>query len=267
MQQANAQQPGRPGGFPANFQPPPNMPNINFSAPVIRLGTSGPVKASTPEGRDRAPETGGRRAGLGAGNMDSHRQNIRDAMMQLQPPTKDEILRTIFVGGITEGTGGDEGVERILRCAGNLRRWIRATDADDKPCKFGFAEYEDPNSLSVAVDILKDVEVPVKRQMPRDDADKEEDVEVEKSKLLVCVQRSIHFRVANQFYRLSLMTVPSNISTTITLIKASRMTPSCSHGWKLHGNSCLRSSPIWPTLLSPFKPKIFLPSIAKGIFP
>ena len=104
--------------------------------------------------------------------------------MQLQPPTKEEILRTVFVGGITEGTGGDDGVERILRCAGNLKRWIRATDADEKPCKFGFAEYEDPESLSVALEVLKDVEVPLKRQIPKEEGDNEE-AEVEKAKLLV----------------------------------------------------------------------------------
>lgn len=184
MQQANAQQPGRPGGFPANFQPPPNMPNINFSAPVIRLGTAAPAKSATPDGIGRSGEAT-RRAGLGATNVESQRQNIRDAMMQLQPPTKEEILRTVFVGGITEGTGGDDGVERILRCAGNLKRWIRATDADDKPCKFGFAEYEDPESLSVALEVLKDVEVPVKRQMPKEGGDEEEAPEVEKAKLLV----------------------------------------------------------------------------------
>lgn len=159
------------------------MPNINFSAPVIRLGTSGPSKSATPEsGRERGGEFGGRRAGLGSGTLESQRQNVRDAMMQLQPPTKEEIVRTIFVGGITEGTGGDEGIERILRSAGNLRRWIRATDADDKPCKFGFAEYEDPESLGTAVEVLNDVEVPVKRQMP---SEGEQEREVEKSKLLV----------------------------------------------------------------------------------
>ncbi|OKL61952.1 hypothetical protein UA08_02586 [Talaromyces atroroseus] len=181
MQQMHMQQPGRPGAFPANFQPPPNMPNINFSAPVIRLGTSGPPKSSTPEGTGRSSETN-RRAGLGAASVELQRQTIRDTMMQLQPPTKEEILRTIFVGGITEGTGGDDGVERILRCAGNLKRWIRATDADEKPCKFGFAEYEDPESLSVALEVLKDVEVPVKRQMPRED---DEGDELDTTKLLV----------------------------------------------------------------------------------
>lgn len=186
MQQANAQQPGRPAGFPANFQPPPNMPNINFSAPVIRLGTSGPAKPATPEtSNQRGGDGPGRRAGLGSTNADSQRQNVRDAMMQLQPPTRDEIVRTIFVGGITDGVGGDEGVEKILRSAGNLRRWIRATDADEKPCKFGFAEYEDPESLGTAVEVLKDIEVPVKRQSPSKEADKE-DRDIEKSTLLVC---------------------------------------------------------------------------------
>lgn len=186
LQQTNSQQPGRPGGFPPNFQPPANMPNINFSAPVIRLGTSGPAKSSTPvEGtRDRGGDSGAKRAASGTGGLESQRQNVRDAMMQLQPPTKEEIVRTIFIGGITEGTGGDEGVERILRTAGNLRRWIRATDSDDKACKFGFAEYEDPESLGTAVEVLKDVEVPVKRQIPSED----EDGEVEKAKLLVCLQ-------------------------------------------------------------------------------
>ncbi|KAJ5105544.1 hypothetical protein NUU61_002891 [Penicillium alfredii] len=189
MQQANNQQPGRPGGFPANFQPPPNMPNINFSAPVIRLGTSGPAKPAAPEmGRERGPEGPGRRGGLGSASMEGQRHHPRDAMVQLQPPTRDEIVRTLFVGGITEGVGGDEGIERIMGSAGHLRRWIRATDADEKPCRFGFAEYDDPESLETAVEVLKDVEVPVKRQTPR--AEGEEEQEVEKSTLLVVVDES-----------------------------------------------------------------------------
>jgi len=185
MQQANAQQPGRPGSFPANFQPPANMPNINFSAPVIRLGTSGPAKSSAPEtGRERGPEGSGRRAGLGSTSMENPRHHNRDAMMQLQPPTRDEIVRTLFVGGITEGVGGDDGIERILQSAGNLRRWIRATDADEKPCRFGFAEFDDPDSLETAVEVLKDIEVPVKRQEPSS-GEEQEEKEVEKSTLLV----------------------------------------------------------------------------------
>jgi hypothetical protein len=60
--------------------------------------------------------------------------------------------------------GGDENIERILQSAGNLRKWCRAIDADGKPCRFGFAEYEDPESLATAVEVLRDVQVPKKRQ-------------------------------------------------------------------------------------------------------
>jgi hypothetical protein len=191
IQQTNAQQPSRPGGFPANFQPPANMPNINFSAPVIRLGTSGPSKSEPLGGRDDR-DRGGRRAGLGSDRYaDSGRQSGRETAIQLQPSTKEEIIRTVFVGGITEGAGGDEGIERILRTAGSLRRWTRATDADDKACKFGFAEYEDPESLSTAIEVLRDIEVPVKRQMPSD-VEAEEDAELEKSKLLVSQEYWYH---------------------------------------------------------------------------
>lgn len=191
--QANAQQPGRPGGFPPNFQPPANMPNINFNAPVIRLGTTGPAKPATPLGgdpsrRESNVEQRPTRPGLGAQiGMDAQRQALRDSMMQLVPPTKEEILRTVFVGGITEGAGGDDGIERILQCAGNLRRWTRAMDADNKACRFGFAEYEDPESLATAVDVLRDVEVPTKQQ-PANGAKKDEDsedIKIEKAKLLV----------------------------------------------------------------------------------
>ncbi|OAL38343.1 hypothetical protein AYO20_02402 [Fonsecaea nubica] len=182
IQQQEAHQPVRPGSFPPTFQPPPNMPNINFSAPVIRLGTSGASKPDTPGGREDR-ERGGRRPGLGAGQGSDFRGE-RDRITQIQPPTKEEIIKTIYVGGITEGAGGDEGIERILNAAGSLRRWVRATDADGKPCKFGFAEYEDPESLSTAIEVLRDIEVPVKRQTPAEVKD-DEDVEVEMSKLVI----------------------------------------------------------------------------------
>ena len=186
MQQANAQQPGRPSGFPANFQPPPNMPNINFSAPVIRLGTTGPNKSSTPGGGESGRREGGQdqrssRPGLG---QDSQRHGTRDAPVVIVPPTKDELARTLFIGGITEGAGGDDSIERILQSAGNLKKWTRAMDADNKACRFGFAEYEDPESLATAIEVLKDVEVPVKPQSTND-ASGGERGPVEKSTLLV----------------------------------------------------------------------------------
>lgn len=188
--QASSPTGNRPGGLPSNFQPPPNMPNINFNAPVIRLGTTGPAKPGDTLLGDMNRKTNVNqppsRQGLGA-SMDAQRQAVRDNMMALVPPTKDEIARTIFVGGITEGSGGDVGMERILQCMGNLKRWLRATDSDNKACRFGFAEYEDPDSLSTAIDVLKDVEVPVKPQKASDGVKKEEDEDekVEKSKLMV----------------------------------------------------------------------------------
>lgn len=153
-----------------------NMPNINFAAPVIRLGqperTAGPPVGPS----DRGP----RRPGLGA----SGDYRDRDRPAPIQPQTKEEIIRTLFVGGITEGCGGDDGLERILRAAGDgrLRKWFRATDAEDKPCKFGFAEYEDAESLSVAIEVLQSVMVPTKQ---RTDAQEGGEEEVEKSLLLI----------------------------------------------------------------------------------
>lgn len=168
------------------------MPNINFNAPVIRLGTTGPSKPAMPLGGDpnrRDSEQRSARPGLGMG-MDAQRQAVRESMMQLVAPTREEIVRTIFIGGITEGAGGDEGIERILQCAGNLRRWIRAMDADNKACRFGFAEYEDPESLATAVEVLKDVEVPAKSQAANGIKKEEdsEDQKIEKTKLSVCNQ-------------------------------------------------------------------------------
>lgn len=110
-------------------------------------------------------------------------------MLPLVPPTKEEMVRTIFVGGITEGAGGDEGMEKILQSAGNLKRWLRAMDAENKPCRFGFAEYEDPESLATAIDVLKNVEVPVKPQS-LEKKDDEDTHKVEKSSLLVRVSHS-----------------------------------------------------------------------------
>jgi hypothetical protein len=62
-------------------------------------------------------------------------------------------------------------------------------DADNKACRFGFAEYEDPDSIATAIDVLKNVEVPVKPQPPagKDEGEMKKD-EVEKSTLLVSIK-------------------------------------------------------------------------------
>lgn len=112
----------------------------------------------------------------------------RDGPQQVIPPTREEIARTIFVGNIPDGVGGDEGMERILETAGKLVRWTRATDANNKPQTFGFAEFGDAQSLETAAEIFQDVRVPTKRQKPRHEKkEDEEEMEVETTKLQVMV--------------------------------------------------------------------------------
>lgn len=130
--------------------------------------------------RDNAAGPGARR-GLG---MD--RDGGRNEIQQVMPLTREEIARTIFVGNIPDGVGGDEGMERLLSAAGKLTRWTRATDANNRPQTFGFAEFSDAQSLETAAEIFQDVLVPTKRQKPGE-VKEEEDEEVEKTKLQVVV--------------------------------------------------------------------------------
>lgn len=193
-----------PGGQPQQqFQMPPNMPN--FNAPVIRLGVPDQQKPSSPADRITSGQGSGRgdgfrssnaepigrrdRAGLGAGtdsrNIERDRAAVRESMMALQPPTREEVARTIFIGGLGDNAPSDAAIEDVLRCAGKLRRWTRARDADDKLCKFGFAEYEDVDSLDAANEIYQELEVTMmKGGVAIKDA---ESGEVKKAKLLVVV--------------------------------------------------------------------------------
>ena len=181
-----------PAGFQGQFQPPPNMPNINYNAPVIRLGLDGPPRDG--RGGDRGARGGNAdfggnrgRAGLGAEprNMDRDRERLREAVASMQPPTREEVARTIFVGGLVAGAPREDLLERVLRTAGKLRRWTRAFDADGKPCTFGFAEYEDVDSLEAAFECFRDLEVPMFDAAGA--AQKDDEGEVKKMKLLVVV--------------------------------------------------------------------------------
>ena len=119
---------------------------------------------------------------------------MREPMVPLAPPTREEIARTIFIGNITNGIN-DENLERILRTAGSLRRWTRAIDADSKPCTFGFAEYEDVESLGTAAEIFKerDIEIPAQKQVngTKKTGDDAEEDELKNSKLLVCTTKTL----------------------------------------------------------------------------
>jgi hypothetical protein len=105
-------------------------------------------------------------------NLENSRAQIRENMQSLIPPTHDERLRTIFIHKIPDGVGGEEGVQKLLKKAGRVRRWDsgRSHLSDHKNDLFGFVQYEDPESLAVAVEVLKDLEVPLKKQTPSDES-------------------------------------------------------------------------------------------------
>ncbi|THY79733.1 hypothetical protein D6C87_04086 [Aureobasidium pullulans] len=181
--------PGRPSSVAAPFAPPQNLPDINFNAPVIRLGVSQSNSKPSPYGYDsRAPDnaSGNRsRQGLGAD------QRLPRETVQLVPPTLEEVSRTIFIGGLVEGVPDDAQLEDILGAGGQgpvkLRRWTRVTDADGKPCRFGFAEYEDAGALQLATEIFKDVEVPLRE---KGKLLKDEEGNVKKATLMVVVDQN-----------------------------------------------------------------------------
>ncbi|KAK1054225.1 hypothetical protein LTR74_015973 [Friedmanniomyces endolithicus] len=190
--------------FQPQFQPPPNF---NWSSPTIRLGLDGPQvqdsgrddrRGNSGRGSNAEPLGNRNRLGLGAGredrgdnrrggdrDLERERAAVRESMQAQQPPTREEVARTIFVGGLGDGAPGEEQLEDILRCAGKLRRWTRVRDADDRVCKFGFAEYEDVDSLEAANEIFSGgVEVPL---LKKGVATTGEDGQVKMGQLLVVV--------------------------------------------------------------------------------
>ena len=151
------------------FPSPGKMSNINFNAPVIRLGTStsfnsfSSAKNTTDENRDGVDQPyGGFRRNLGLGadqSRENHRFQQREQYAQALPPSKEEVARTIYIGNIPHEIT-DEALFTIFRAAGSLRRCIRAVDASNTPCGFGFAEYEDAESLGTAAVIFQNLELP-----------------------------------------------------------------------------------------------------------
>ncbi|GAB0140843.1 hypothetical protein EsHS_00001454 [Epichloe bromicola] len=194
MQQANAPRSGRPGGLPANFQAPANMPNINFNAPVIRLGTSAPATEGGRGDRSQSSGGGGGRPGVGMERgSEQSRGAARETVQTLVPPTNDERLRTIMLHQIPDGVCGDDGVRKLLGSIGALRKWESFASVMDehKGTRFGFALFEDANSLFNAVKLLyeQNVEVPVHRQTgTKEPAPEDDNFEgVAKRKLQVAV--------------------------------------------------------------------------------
>lgn len=196
--QHNMQQANRPSGLPSNFQAPPNMPNINFNAPVIRLGTgagkSGPPAAQEPE-RSMSDRAQGRPGlGMDRGAGDQGRQ-AKEASVILIPPTQEEKLRTLFVHQIPESLSAGDAMEKLLKVAGSLRRWDASDSVaeDRKGTKFGFALYDDRDSLATAVKLFHDgsVQVPTKRQPTATEPPEDDSYDgIEKTQLQVTVDPS-----------------------------------------------------------------------------
>lgn len=137
------------------------------------------MKSSTPTGLRKESESFSTARPIQGNdrNIELSRAQLRESMQALVPPTNDERLRTIFLHKIPEGVGGDDGIEKLLGTVGRLRRWDGAKSqlSDHKGELFGFAQYEDPESLATAIELLKDVEVPLKKQSPIDGPPKEDD--------------------------------------------------------------------------------------------
>lgn len=201
MAPPGAQHPGmtqanRPSGLPPNFQTPANMPNINFNAPVIRLGT-GAGKPETPSyGQESNRPSGPGRQGLGMERGGGEQgRGTREAPQVLIPPTNEEKLRTIFIHQIPESLASTDTMEKLLGAVGKLRRWDVSESVldENKGTKFGFALFDDPDSLSLAVKLLHEetIEIPTKRQPTASDPPTDDAFEgIDKSALQVSVDES-----------------------------------------------------------------------------
>ncbi|KAI8640222.1 hypothetical protein BD408DRAFT_445340 [Parasitella parasitica] len=72
------------------------------------------------------------------------------------PPPRDaqkDKLNTLFVGAIAAGVS-DEWIETLLKTCGNLVHWKRTKDPSGNPKGFGFATYDDPDSVLCALRVL-----------------------------------------------------------------------------------------------------------------
>ncbi|KAJ6264273.1 LOW QUALITY PROTEIN: hypothetical protein Dda_0417 [Drechslerella dactyloides] len=157
---AQASLPNRPG-VPA-FSPPASLPNINFNAPIIRLGTASTKQLAAPTTSSHSQPTAS--AHQNQSSKSSTAQNpgsslSREPASAFIPPTVDEQIKSVFVGSLPP-LFPDEWIERILKvAAGPVRRWIRVSDEGGKPRNFGFCEYETFEGVSAATTAIHGLKI------------------------------------------------------------------------------------------------------------
>ncbi|KAI8881728.1 hypothetical protein K501DRAFT_252596 [Backusella circina FSU 941] len=80
------------------------------------------------------------------------RPPFQTPVIQNTKPDNDKMT-TLFVGAIAAGIS-DEWIEKLLETCGKLTNWKRVKDQSGKPKGFGFATYEDPDSVLCALRVL-----------------------------------------------------------------------------------------------------------------
>ncbi|KAF3196833.1 Transcriptional activator of fatty acid utilization, variant 2 [Orbilia oligospora] len=170
---AQASGPNRQG-IPA-FTPPASLPNINFNAPIIRLGTASTKQQPLPGGSSHQQSPGlshppaNSKAPL---NQNSNSSSTRESASGFIPPTIDEQLKSVFVGSLPPFFE-DQWIERILKAAGPVRRWIRVSDEGGKPRNYGFCEYETFEGVLAALTAIHELSI-----IHPDDHDKTSNISV-----------------------------------------------------------------------------------------
>lgn len=127
------------------------------------------------------------------GGADS--RGAKEATQILIPPTNEEKLRTLFVHQIPESLSASGAMEKLLGAVGNLRRWdaLESVSEERKGFKFGFALYDDLESLCAAIKLFHEetIDVPVKRQPITTESSHDDIFEgIEKTRLQVTVDPS-----------------------------------------------------------------------------
>ncbi|RVD90005.1 uncharacterized protein DFL_000988 [Arthrobotrys flagrans] len=156
---AQANVPNRPG-IPA-FSPSASLPNINFNAPIIRLGTASTKQQPLPAGSSHQQSPGlahpppSSKAPL---NQTPNSSSARESASSFIPPTVDEQIKSVFVGPLPPLLE-DQWIERILKAAGPVRRWIRMSDEGGKPRNYGFCEYETFEGVLAALTTVHELSI------------------------------------------------------------------------------------------------------------